>query len=137
MKTAHGAVHGDRHVRTGSAVRDWLDGCLVKLRSGALTEADLRHGARVLEAQPPARQTLLYLYSKSTNLRSSLGAWALYDPAAADEPALPSQDAPYGSVLDAVRDGWRIVQFPRPEVYRFSDMDNAYLGFEFILEKMI
>ena len=130
-------MHGGRHSRTRSAVSDWLDDCLVKLRSGALTEADLRRGARVLEAQLPARQTLLYLYSKSTNLRSSLGAWAFYDPSAADEPVLPSQDAPYGSVLDAVRDGWRIVQFPRPEVYRFSDIDNAYLGFEFILEKMV
>ena len=128
MKTAHGAMH--------AAVEEWLDGCLVKLRTGVLTEADLRRGARVLEAEHAPRQRLLYLYSKSTNPRSSLSAWALYDPAAADEPVLPSQDVPYTSVLDAVRDGWRIVQFPRPEVYRFSDLYNAYLGFEFILEKL-
>ena len=83
-----------------------------KLRAGVLTEADLRRGASVLEAEYTRCQTLLYLYSKSTNLRSALGAWALYDPAAADEPVLPSQDVPYASVLDAVRDGWRIVQFP-------------------------
>ena len=119
-----------------SAVREWLNGCLDKLRTGVLTEADLRHGESVLEADYSMCQTLLYLYSKSTNPRSPLGAWALYDPAAADEPVLPSQDAPYASVLDAVRDGWRIVQFPRPELHRFSDLDNAYLGFEFILEKM-
>ena len=119
-----------------SAVREWLDGCADKLRTGVLTEADLRQGECVLEAEYPTCQTLLYLYSKSTNLRSPLGAWALYDPAAADEPVLPSQDAPYASVLDAVRDGWRIVQFPRPELHRFSDLDNAYLGFEFILERM-
>ena len=81
-------------------------------------------------------QTLLYLYSQSTNVRSALAGWALFDPATADEPVLPSQDAPYGSVLDALRDGWRIVQFPRPESYRFSDLDNHYLGFEFILEKV-
>ena len=119
-----------------SAVREWLNGCLDKLRTGVLTEADLRQGESVLEADYPTCQTLLYLYSKSTNPRSPLGAWALYDPAAADEPVLPSQDVPYASVLDAVRDGWRIVQFPRPELHRFSDLDNAYLGFEFILEKM-
>ena len=119
-----------------SAVREWLDGCLEKLRAGVLTEADLRQGASVLEAEHAPRQMLLYLYSKSTNPRSSLSAWTLYDPAASDDPVLPSQDVPYASVLDAVRDGWRIVQFPRPEVYRFSDLDNAYLGFEFILEKV-
>ena len=119
-----------------SAVREWLDGCLEKLRAGVLTEADLRQGASVLEAEHAPRQRLLYLYSKSTNPRSSLSAWTLYDPAASDDPVLPSQDVPYASVLDAVRDGWRIVQFPRPEVYRFSDLDNAYLGFEFILEKV-
>ena len=117
-------------------VREWLDGCVNKLRAGVLTEADLRRGASVLEAEYTRCQTLLYLYSKSTNLRSALGAWALYDPAAADEPVLPSQDVPYASVLDAVRDGWRIVQFPRSELHRFSDLDNAYLGFEFILEKV-
>ena len=119
-------------------MREWLDGCVDKLRNGVLTEADLCRGASVSEAECATcrTQTLLYLYSKSTNLRSPLGAWALYDPAAADEPVLPSQDAPYASVLDAVRDGWRIVQFPRPELHRFSDLDNAYLGFEFILERM-
>ena len=128
-------MHGGRQFRTSSAVRDWLDACLEKLRTGVLTEADLRQGAGVLEAEHAPRQRLLYLYSKSTNPRSSLSAWTLYDPAASDEPVLPSQDIPYASVLDAVRDGWRIVQFPRPEVYRFSDLDNAYLGFEFILER--
>ena len=119
-----------------ATVREWLDGCLDKLRTGVLTEADLGRAASLLEAQHPPRQTLLYLYSKSTNPRSSLSAWTLYDPAVADDPVLPSQEVPYASVLDAVRDGWRIVQFPRPEVYRFSDLDNSYLGYEFILEKI-
>ena len=126
--TTHGAVP--------ATVREWLDGCRDKLRTGVLTEADLRRAESLLEAQHPSRQTLLYLYSKSTNPRSSLSAWTLYDPAVADDPVLPSQEVPYASVLDAVRDGWRIVQFPRPEVYRFSDLDNSYLGYEFILEKI-
>ena len=117
-----------------STIAEWLDNCIKKLNAAELTEADLRGITTALTSQ---KQLLLYLYSKSTNLRSPLGAWALYDATAPDEPVLPSQDAPYTSVLDAVNDGWRIVQFPRPELYNFSDVDNAYLGYEFILEKFV
>ena len=116
------------------AIKEWLDDCVEKLNAGELTENDLRG---VTDALNSEKQLLLYLYSKSTNLRSPLGAWALYDTTAPDEPVLPSQDAPYASVLDAVNDGWRIVQFPRPELYNFTDVDNAYLTYEFILEKFV
>ena len=117
-----------------SAIKEWLDNCIEKLDAGELTAEDL-HGVKA--ALNSEKQSVLYLYSKSTNLRSPLGAWALYDPTVPDDPALPSQDPPYGSVLDAVRDGWRIVQFPRPELHNFSEVENAYLSFEFILEKIV
>lgn len=117
-----------------SALNEWLNNCINKLNASELTEADLN---RVIDVLNTEKQIILYLYSKSTNLRSPLGAWALYDPTAPDDPILPSQDPPYASVIDAVRDGWRIVQFPRPELYSFSDVENAYLNFEFILEKIV
>ena len=117
-----------------SAIEEWLDNCIEKLSAGELTEIDLRGVTTALNSQ---KQLLLYLYSKSTNPRSPIGGWALYDATAPDEPVLPSQDAPYTSVLDAVKDGWRIVQFPRPELYTFTDVDNAYLTYEFILEKFV
>ena len=120
--------------RVKSAIEKWLESCIEKLNAGELTEVDLHCVTTALNSQ---EQQLLYLYSKSTNLRSPLGGWALYDATAPDEPVLPSQDAPYTSVLDAVRDGWRVVQFPRPELYNFTDVDNAYLGYEFILEKFV
>ena len=116
------------------AIKDWFDNCVEKLNAGKLTVADLCDVTAALNSE---KQMILYLYSKSTNLRSPIAGWALYDPTAPDEPVLPSQDAPYSSVLDAVGDGWRIVQFPRPELYNFSDVDNAYLSFEFILEKIV
>ena len=119
--------------RVKSTIKEWLDDCIKKRNAGELTEVDLRGITTALNSQ---KQLLLYLYSKSTSLRSPLGGWALYDATAPDEPVLPSQDAPYASVLEAVRDGWRIVQFPRPELYNFTDVDNAYLGYEFILEKL-
>ncbi len=125
-------LKGDLCVK--SVIKEWLNDCTKKLNAGELMEEDL---AAVQAALNSEQQLVLYLYSKSTNLRSPLGAWALYDPTAPDEPVLPSQDPPYASVLDAVRDGWRIVQFPRPELYNFSDVKNAYLSFEFILEKIV
>lgn len=117
-----------------STLNEWLNNCINKLNTGDLTEGDLNGVIDVLNTE---KQIILYLYSKSTNLRSPLGAWALYDPTAPDDPVLPSQDPPYDSVLAAVRDGWKIVQFPRPELYSFSDIENAYLNFEYILEKII
>jgi hypothetical protein len=121
-------------IRVKPAIKEWLDNSIEKLKAGELTETDLRAVTAALNSE---KQLILYLYSKSTNLRSPLGGWALYDPTAPDEPVLPSQDAPYASVLDAVNDGWRIVQFPRPELYNFTDVDNAYLTYEFVLEKLV
>ena len=126
------ATKGETCVK--SAIKEWLDNCIEKLNAGELTEVDLRGVTAAVNSE---RQLILYLYSKSTNLRSPLGGWALYDATASDEPVLPSQEAPYASVLDAVNDGWRIVQFPRPELYNFTDVDNAYLTYEFILEKFV
>ena len=113
-------------------VKQWLAESRQKLQTGDLTEADLQ-GLEALLTEP--RQLVLYLYSKSTNMRSAIASWALYDPTVPHEPTLPSQDVPYDSVIEAVNDGWRIVQFPRAELYQFSDVDNTYLGYEFILEK--
>ena len=113
-------------------VKLWLDKSRKKLQAGNFTEADLQR-LEMLLIEP--RQMVLYLYSKSTNMRSAIASWALYDPTVPYEPTLPSQDTPYDSVIEAVNDGWRIVQFPRAELYQFSDVDNAYLGYEFILEK--
>ncbi len=114
------------------AIKQWLAESRQKLQTGDLTEADLQ-ALETLLTEP--RQLVLYLYSKSTNMRSAIASWALYDPTVPYEPTLPSQDVPYASVIEAVNDGWRIVQFPRAELYQFSDVDNTYLGYEFILEK--
>ena len=111
-----------------------LQSCRQKLKEGNLTDQDLEH---LQELVTSPKQMVLYLYSKSTNMRSGIASWALYDPMEPDEPKLASQDLPYASVIDAVKDGWRIVQFPITKLYHFSDADNDYLGYEFILEKFV
>ena len=115
-----------------SPVREWLRSSREKLAGGDLTEADLQDLERLLD---DATQKILYLYSKSTNMRSPLAGWALYDATQPHEPALPSQDPPYDSVIAAIADGWRVIQLPRPELRTFSDVDNFYVGYEFILER--
>lgn len=114
-------------------VRAWLASSREKWAQGALTEADWE-GLEALIAAP--RQQVLYLYSKSTNMRSPLAGWVLYDPTRPQEPQLPSDKAPYASVLDALADGWRVVQFPILKLYGYEGQDNDYLGYEFILERM-
>ena len=114
------------------AAREWLAGCRDKLRTEAITAEDLDRLDELL-AEP--RQQILYLYSKSTNMRSQLASWALYDATRPQGPTLPSDEPPYESVLAAVADGWRVVQFPMAKLYAYEGQDNDYLGYEFVLEK--
>ena len=114
------------------AVKDWLAQCRDKLCTEAITAADLDRLGELL-AEP--RQQILYLYAKSTNMRAPLASWALYDATQPRTPTLPSDEPPYESVLAAVADGWRVVQFPIAKLYAYEGQDNDYLGYEFVLEK--
>jgi hypothetical protein len=119
-------------------IKNHLNQCRQKLENGQLQTVDLDQLEALLKTSNHRRkQAIMYLYSKSTNMRSPLSGWSIYDPYRYGEPELPSQHPPYKSVLDAVGDGWRILQFPRPENFPFSAIDNNYLAFEFILEKFI
>ena len=115
-------------------VRAWLDECRGKLSKGAMCGGDLDRLEALLDQQ---RQLVLYLYGKSTNMRSPLASWALFDATQAQEPVLPMSEPPYDSVLAAVGDGWRVVQFPIAKLYNYQGQENDYLGFEFVLEKMV
>ena len=117
-----------------AAIKEWLASSRHKLEAGQLTAADLD---RLEELADGPRQLVLYLYSKSSNMRSPVVSWVLYDANAPHEPALPQDEPPYGSVLAAIADGWRVVQFPDAKLYAYQGVDNDYLGFEFILEKMV
>jgi hypothetical protein len=117
-----------------NAVEQWFAESRTKLKAGTLEENDLDHLECLLKRP---RQLILYLTARSTNPRSGVVGWALYDPTADREPTLPSNEPPYSSPLDAVTDGWRIVQFPVSKLYEYKDIENDYVGFDFILEKWI
>jgi hypothetical protein len=68
-------------------------------------------------------------------------AWALYDgarPADEQMQAGSQGEPPYASVLDAMCDGWRVVQLPSlPSYARGTEYETAPLPWEYVLERMV
>jgi hypothetical protein len=117
-----------------SAIEEWIAASREKLKAGPLGSDDLD---RVEALVAESRQLILYLTAQSSNMRSGIIGWVLYDPTKKHEPTLPSDKPPYDSVLDAVADGWRVAQFPISKLYEYKDIENDYVGFDFVLEKWI
>ncbi len=84
------------------------------------------------------RQKLLVLYTHSPDLNSKVVAWSLFDGTTTEQPSTASADEPpYESVTDAMRDGWRVIQFPQQfPAYPGMEYHTSYLKFEYILEKL-
>lgn len=84
------------------------------------------------------RQKLLILYARSPDLKSPVGAWSLYDGTDKERHTTgDSEEPPYTSVFEAMKDGWRVIQFPQQfPAYPGMELSTAYLRFEYILEKM-
>jgi hypothetical protein len=84
------------------------------------------------------RQKILVLYLSSSALDSGVRGWAFYDGTGKTHHTTgDSQEAPYATGLDALQDGWRVIQFPQlippfpGEAYTTSFMKH-----EFIFEKL-
>ena len=103
-----------------SKVRIQVERCIDDLRHGVLKDGDL--------------QDLLYLQSETTSLSSQLlGMRIVENGDMSDGPSDPD-DWPYQTVLDALRDGWRIIKFP--ELALMLDDKKTYgLGCDFVLER--
>lgn len=115
-------------------VRQQVEKCIEEFRKGELTEASLRGILECLEQTPPRRQDLLYLQAGNTNVNSGLlGLTLIKNGKVADGLADP-KDWPYKTVIEAVRDGWRVIQFPNLALM-MDDTRTYGLGCEFILER--
>lgn len=84
------------------------------------------------------RQKLLILCTATPDLGSRVGVWSSYDGTGREHHTTGDSDTPpYKSVLEAMRDGWRVIQFPQQfPAYPGMELSTAYLRFEYILEKM-
>ena len=114
--------------------RQQMEKCIERFRQGELTEEELRRTLEDLAQTEPRYQDLLYLQTSSTSLNSSAHGMAiLLNGELSDGPADP-EDWPYKTPLEAIRDGWRVLQFPNMAL--IMDESKAYgLGCEFILER--
>lgn len=115
------------------SLRRWLAVSREKLHTDQFQKGDLDRLESLLD-QPC--QLILYLYAKSSDPGSPVVSWSLRDPTEPVGPKLPEAGPPYQSVIAAMADGWRVVQFPISKLYHYHDQDSDYLGFEFILEKI-
>ena len=106
---------------------------LEQFRDGTLTEQALR---QALE-RPPSEarhQDLLYLQATNASVNASLLGMSLVRDGRIVAGPAADEAWPYNSVLEAMRDGWRVIKFPELAML-LVDERTVGLGCEFILEK--
>lgn len=116
-----------------STIEHQVERCVVELRQGKLTEESLRRISEVA-AGASAMQDILYLHTRVNSPTSDVLAMRIVENGEISDGPENPDDWPYQSVLEAVRDGWRVVKFP--ELAVMMDESRTYgMGFEFILER--
>lgn len=86
----------------------------------------------------PTRQQILYLWLAEGALDTDTVGWAFHDGTAGSGPALPETEPPYLSGLQAMQDGWCLIQSPAPYTLQpGTEHGVAYLANEFIFERRI
>ena len=111
-------------------IKQWID----EFERGQLTKKSLYTGLEKSEQTIPQRQDLLYLQTSGTSLSSGVHGILLVENGQVSEIPSNPDDWPYQSVLEAIKDGWHVIQFPNMAL--LMDESRTYgLGCEFILEK--
>jgi hypothetical protein len=84
------------------------------------------------------RQQVLVLYLADSALDSGVVAWSLYDGTGRTNPVTGDDDTPpYETGLDALKDGWRVIQFPQLiPPYPGLEYSTSFLKHEFIFERL-
>jgi hypothetical protein len=88
------------------------------------------------------RQQILILHLVNPSLESNVVGWALYDGAKAKgELQMNTGDAmtpPYDSVLDAMREGWNVLQLPTLPMYQSgNEHELGHMPYEYTLERKV
>ena len=89
--------------------------------------------------QAMKRQQVLVLYLRSSALDAGVVAWAVYDGSGQQRHmAGDSAEPPYATGLDALRDGWRLIQAsPLVDHIAGNEFRTGYLKYEFFFEKLV
>ena len=116
--------------------KETMEALVTELQRGALTEASLRKGiVDIVGADSPKRQDVLYLQAVTTSPGAAVVGMLLVEDGELREGPSSPDDWPYPTVLDAVRDGWRIISFPNMALLAVDEKEFYGLGAEFILER--
>jgi len=107
-----------------------------------MTQTDTRHPHR---GEPVSgRQQILVLYLGGSDLKHPVAAWSFHDgtgetPFAEHGEDRSLEEPPYRTGSDALRDGWRLIAWPRMPDHGDADQayELAYLPFEFVFEKWL
>ena len=85
------------------------------------------------------RQQVMVLYLADSGLDSAVVAWAFYDGTGhRKHMSGDSDEMPYPSGVDALRDGWRLIQAsPLTDHSRGNEFRTGYLRYEFFFEKLV
>ena len=86
------------------------------------------------------RQQVLFLYLASSALDDRVVAWSEYD-GAGEGPTPPVEarpDPPYKTGVDALRDGWRLIQSSQLHpAAPGAERDTSFLKHEFVFERLV
>ena len=87
----------------------------------------------------PHRQRVLVLYLASSALDARVVAWANYDGTGEHQHmAGDSDEPPYRTGVEALRDGWRLIQAaPLVSHHQGEEFDVSYLKYEFLFEQLV
>ena len=120
------------------SVREWAERAEERLNSGTLSRADLDELKALVSGRPSVRQRLLYVYTSTPSPESQMMAMYRVDPVphGARNDLTPDPEFPYPSVLDAMIDGWHVVQFPEYGSHNVQDREIDVQGYQFILQKL-
>lgn len=85
------------------------------------------------------RQQLLFLCLATPNPSSAVVAWSFFDGTGRTRTMAGDTDQPpYGSVLAAMQDGWRVLQVPAVGAAAPGrEHETGPLPYEFVLEKLV
>ena len=120
-----------------NALRNQVEACLAKLRSGSLTEADLQSVLDALsESNGHGKQSLLYIHARVNSVFSEPLSMYIVEDGKDEEAVDEAGQFLFQSVREAMDDGWRVIKFPEL-AFVMQDQETHGLGYEFILERYV
>lgn len=84
------------------------------------------------------RQQVLVLYLGNSALDSNVKGWTIYDGTGREAHTTgDSAEPPYKTGMDALLDGWRVIQFPQLiPPYPGLEYTTSFQRYEYIFEKL-